>query len=110
MSGEARGRTAEIRLMAELAGSGWLCGSRRHLAGPGDVLAVRSDRMPMLIEVKTTAKGPWERFGPKDRNRLRSASAAVGAEPVVAWKPPRARAWKYIRLHEWPAVDHSDAL
>jgi hypothetical protein len=36
------GNTRELRVMDVLAEEGWLCASRRHIGGAGDVLAIRS--------------------------------------------------------------------
>ena len=93
--------------MEHLAADDWLCGSRRHIGGAGDVLAVRrmldSPQLEaMLTEVKTTAGGPYERFGPKDRAALKAEAARVGAVPMLAWRPPRARAWTMLGIKHWP--------
>lgn len=87
--------------MAVLADEGWLCASRRHIGGAGDVLAVRKyrDEPPSedvyetpearLIEVKSTAGGPWERFGPEDRQALIKTAEQHGADPWLYHWPPR---------------------
>jgi len=100
------GNTRELRVMGVLDGEGWLCGSRRHIPGAGDVLAVRAGNVPMLdfrrgativrpleaallIEVKSTAGGPYERFGPAERRDLIETAERCGAEAWLYWWPPR---------------------
>jgi Holliday junction resolvase len=109
-----QGRNAELELMAFLAERNFLVASRRHIAGAGDVLAVRALAMarlpsgahkPMhevwLLEVKTTAGGPYERFGPKDRAAMLETAQKAGAAPLLAWRPPK-KEWKFIGPDEWP--------
>jgi hypothetical protein len=105
------GNTRELRVMDVLAEEGWLCASRRHIGGAGDVLAVRSFDDPgsargfgndvRLIEVKSTSGGPWERFGPADRQALVETAAKHGAEAWLYWWPPRAELQR-IPASDWP--------
>jgi len=93
--------------MDVLATEGWLCGSRRHIGGAGDILAVAPWPDPperitaMLIEVKSTTRSPWVTFGPKDRQDLVDTALTYGAEPVLAWWPPRGKL-RWIRPSEFP--------
>jgi hypothetical protein len=107
------GNTRELRVMDVLAEEGWLCASRRHIGGAGDVLAVRKyrDEPPSediyetpearLIEVKSTARSPWVNFGPKDRQDLVDTAISFGAEPWLAWWPPRGKL-RWIAPSEFP--------
>jgi hypothetical protein len=54
-----------------------------------------------LVEVKSTAKGPYEHFGPADRERLRNAAEKAGASAFLAWWPSR-RLLRWIPAEEWP--------
>jgi hypothetical protein len=47
------GNTRELRVMDVLAEEGWLCASRRHIGGAGDVLAVRKAMTPVRSEGHT---------------------------------------------------------
>jgi hypothetical protein len=99
--------------MDVLSDEGWLPASRRHIPGPGDVLAIRIGlemligmvgRYPpeaMLIEVKSTAGGPYERFGPLDRQVLLEAAERHGASAWLYWWPPR-KDLQRIPSSEWP--------
>jgi hypothetical protein len=89
-------------VMKVLASEGWLCASRRHIGGAGDILAVRArpdmgrwDTPPhvwceaWLIEVKSTTRSPWVTFGPDDRKDLLDTAQAHGCEPWLYWWKPR---------------------
>lgn len=94
---------------------GWLCGSRRHMGGAGDILAVRFVRengmvhggracdwtRAILVEVKSTAAGPYEHFGPADRQAMLAAAGRCGAEAWLAWWPAR-KPLTWIPEHAWP--------
>ena len=103
------GNARELKVMDLLATEGWLCGSRRHIGGAGDILAVRCPwpsvaseiKQVQLIEVKSTTRSPWVTFGPKDRQDLVDTALTYGAEPVLAWWPPRGKL-RWIRPSEFP--------
>lgn len=104
------GNARELKVMAVLADEGWLCASRRHIGGAGDILAIRKARVSnmlytveaRLIEVKSTAGGPWERFGPTDRQDLLDTAITFGAEPLLAWWPARGKL-RWIDAFQWPS-------
>jgi Holliday junction resolvase len=56
-----------------------------------------------LIEVKSTAGGPYERFGPADRADLLAAAKRAGGEPVLIWWPPHGQ-MRIIHASDWPHV------
>jgi Holliday junction resolvase len=110
------GNTRELRVMDVLAEEGWLCASRRHIGGAGDVLAIRENSFQCLsaevdtvhditearlIEVKSTTRSPWVTFGPKDRQELVDTAIRFGAEPWLAWWPPRGKL-RWIGETEFP--------
>lgn len=68
-----------------LEAAGWLVGSRRHIGGAGDWLAVNRDGNVWLVEVKAT-KGMWDGFGPADRKALISLAEEIDATPVMAYR------------------------
>jgi hypothetical protein len=65
------------------------------LPGPGLVSETR------LVQVKSTAGGPYERFGPVDRQELLNLAEQAGASAWLIWWPPR-RHWRWIPSSEWP--------
>jgi hypothetical protein len=95
-----RGLTRETRVMQFLAGDGWVCGSRRHIPGPGDLLAVRGPHERKLVEVKSTLT-PYAHFGPTDRKALAALAGQIGAVAELAWWPSRGTL-VFIEEPEWP--------
>ena len=100
------GRNAEVDLMLLLEAEGWVCGSRRHIGGAGDILAVSVSQRTRLIEVKTTAGGPYERFGPADREALSRTAAAIGADAYLVWRVTPRDEWKWLSKAVWPSGGH----
>jgi Holliday junction resolvase len=107
-----RGNQREVDVGSMLEDQGWCVASRRHIAGPGDLLAMDTltvDRQ-LLCEVKSTAGGPWERFGPDDRKALIELALKIDAIPCLAWWPPYQKQPAWFRWHpgvellaSWPA-------
>lgn len=93
--------------MDVLAEEGWLCASRRHIGGAGDILAVRlfaggAALEARLVEVKSTTYGPYDSFGPADRRAMVDSAIRCGAEPWLAWWPPRQKL-RWIHATHWPS-------
>jgi Holliday junction resolvase len=80
----------------------WVCRAAGSL-GDADLVALKEGHFPRLIEVKSTAAGPYHSFGPKARADLRFAAFLAGAEAWLVWWPPRAQP-KWIPSSEWPGV------
>lgn len=97
--GPQRERAVQDRLQAE----GWWVARAAGSLGDADLVALRSGSAPMLVEVKSTAGGPYERFGPAERERLRTAAIVAGAVPALAWWPKN-RPLRWISADEWPAA------
>ena len=70
--------------------------------GDADLLALRNDSRPLLIEVKATQAGPYAGFGPSDRGELWAASVLAGAEAWLCWWPKRQHP-TWIHESRWPA-------
>lgn len=79
----------------------WLAFRAPASLGVADVVALRDGSRSRLIEVKSTAQGPYERFGPADREKLRQAAKLAGADAFLAWWPPRGEL-RMIPAAEWP--------
>jgi Holliday junction resolvase len=71
--------------------------------GDADLVALKDGQRPRLIEVKSTAGGPYEHFGPKDRADLAWAAGLAGADAWLAWWPPRGKL-RWIPASEWPLL------
>jgi Holliday junction resolvase len=80
----------------------WLAFRAPASLGVADVVALRDGSRPRLIEVKSTAQGPYEHFGPAARDRLRFAARLAGADALLAWWPPRGQL-RFIAESEWPS-------
>lgn len=106
MNTSRRGNSKEVATIRLLEADGWLCGSRRHIGGAGDVLAARGKwhggRYIWLVEVKCTARSPWHGFGRKDRASLVAEAERAEAVPVLAWWAPGAIEHQLIFEDEWP--------
>ena len=101
----SRGNARENAVARLLRDEGWIVGSMRHSEGGGDLMAARvrawNHGEVRLIEVKSTAAGPWEHFGPRDRQLLRDYAKVAGASAWLAWWPPR-KTIQWIPSEEWP--------
>lgn len=101
MSNSSRGHSREraVRRLLE-ADDWWVCRAAGSL-GDADLVALKDGSRPRLIEVKSSAKGPYEHFGPKDRADLLFAAFLAGADAWLCWWPPRGKP-TWIHSHEWP--------
>lgn len=71
--------------------------------GDADLVALKDGKRPLMIEVKSSAAGPYEHFRPKDRSDIVFAAALAGADAVLAWWPPRGKL-RWIPSEEWPLL------
>jgi len=102
MSG--RGAQRERAVITLLRDAGFVCYRAAGSHGCADVVALKRNHEPMLIQVKSTAGGPYERFGPSERAALMLEAEQAGAAAVLAWWPPRRRVPEWIDSTDWPAV------
>jgi Holliday junction resolvase-like predicted endonuclease len=95
-----RGNAGELRVQAALESTGHLVAQRRHVGGSGDLLAVHRYFIPLLVEVKTT-QGPFDHFGPEDRQAMLEDAKDYWLEPLLAWTPsPSVLA--FVPKSDWP--------
>lgn len=99
MSGERRGRSRELRVADELRREGWV--AYRLAWGQADVGALKAGHRPLLVQVKSTAGGPYERFGPRARLALLHEAVCAGADCVLAWWPKHGEL-RWIQPLDWP--------
>ena len=112
MSNVGRGIAGERRAWHSLEDAGYLVASRRHIGGAGDLLAVlpfrgrhldwlKIDHVPLLIEVKTSARA-FSSFSLVDRSALLETAHEYGCEPLLCWTPSASTIF-YIPEDEWPS-------
>ena len=99
---------------------GWVCVRSAGSHGSADVVAAvdglvtfvpgdepsewpqtRFLRSLLFVEVKSTAQGPFERFGPTARRTMVARADRAGAEAWLAYWPPRGRL-TWIASARWP--------
>lgn len=97
----SRGIQRERAVRDKLAKDDWLAFRAPASLGCADVIALRDGSRPRLIEVKSTAQGPYEHFGPAARVRLSLAGRLAGADCFLAWWPSRG-VLRWIPEAEWP--------
>jgi Holliday junction resolvase len=96
-----RGTRRERQVRDLLADRGWVAFRAPASLGCADVVALRDGSRPRLVEVKSTAQGPYEHFGPDNRRRLSAAARTAGADALLAWWPPRGEL-QWFPEEVWP--------
>lgn len=98
----SRGHDRERAVRKLLTGEGWLAFRAPASLGVADVIALKAGERSRLVEVKSTAQGPYEHFGPADRAELADAARVAGADALLAYWPPRGKL-TWIPESSWPA-------
>jgi hypothetical protein len=101
VTGQARGTQRDRAVRDWYAEHDWFAVCARGSHGCADVLAIKLGHRPHVVQVKSTAGGPWERFGPRDRAELAAAAALGGADAFLAHWPSRGRL-RFYAENEWP--------
>jgi Holliday junction resolvase len=96
-----RGIHRERQVRDLLLADGWWVVRAAGSLGDADLVALKDGHRSQLVEVKSTAAGPYHGFGPSDREQLTAAAVLAGADATLCWWPPRR---KPIWLHSsvWP--------
>lgn len=105
MNGHARERQVRERLQED----GWVVVRAAGSLGVADLVALKAGMTPMVIEVKSTAAGPYKHFGPVDRAMLISAALQAGAEAWLCWWPPRGEP-RWLGTFDWPAAGKAEGV
>jgi Holliday junction resolvase len=103
MSSRGHDRERDVRRLLE--SDDWWVSRAAGSLGDADLIAMKAGQRPRLVEVKSTAGGPYEHFGPKDREALLFAADLAGADPWLVWWPPargRKTLPRWIHPSEWP--------
>jgi Holliday junction resolvase len=96
-----RGNSFDVEVAKELEDRGWLVGSRRHIGGAGDLIAIHPAQGVRLLECKTTASGPYHSFGPGERHEMRKLATELGVSVWLVWKPPGGKI-RWLPASSWP--------
>lgn len=99
----SKGINKERQLKRELEADGWWVGRAAGSLGDADLVALKAGETPRLIEVKSTARGPFHGFGPADRRELLEAAKRAGADAWLAWFAPRKPA-AWLSPEDWPST------
>lgn len=97
----SRGVQRERAVRDWLRDRDWVAFRAPASLGCADVVALKAGERPMLVEVKSTAGGPYERFGPDARAKLAMAAELAGAVAYLVWWPPRSET-QWIPSDAWP--------
>lgn len=97
----SRGIQRERQVRKLLEEQGWWVARAAGSLGDADLVALKYGHTPLMVEVKSTTRGPFHGFGPRDREALRDAARVAGAHPVLCWWPPRKQP-KWIDSLGWP--------
>jgi Holliday junction resolvase len=100
----SRGHNRERQVKALLEGEDWLVVRAAGSLGCADLVALRDGSRPRIVEVKSTAGGPYERFQPAERARLKFAANLAGADAWLCWWPPRGKP-HWLAASEWPSKE-----
>lgn len=97
----SRGHDRERAVKRVLESEDWWVARAAGSLGDADLIALKVGYPSRLVEVKSTAAGPYDGFGPADRAALLLAAKIAGAEAWLAWWPPRGKL-RWIPSSEWP--------
>lgn len=100
MNTTRKGNEGERVVQHDLESKGWTFGSRRHIGGAGDAIAIKPGHRPRLIEIKKTkVRGPAA-CPPADRQALEEYADKHDLDPEIAWV--RGESVIYFPPESWP--------
>jgi Holliday junction resolvase len=97
----SRGLQRERAVRDWLQARDWIVIRAAGSLGDFDLIALKSCHTPLIIEVKSTHRGPFHSFGPQERATLKQVAEWAGAIPVLAWWPPHGKL-TWIYEDDWP--------
>lgn len=97
-----KGTAREHQVIKQQRAEGWIVYRAAGSMGCADFVALRRGYVPHLVQVKATAGGPYERFGPAERRLLVEEAHEAGARPALCWWPPN-KPQLWIPPSEWPS-------
>jgi hypothetical protein len=101
-----KGSSGECFVRAELEAKGALVGSRRHIGGAGDELALFPSGEVWLVEVKTlgVSQSPYKGFTRLDRREMKETPLPPGGSRwlAVVRGSGKTRRTEWIAEADWP--------
>ena len=98
----SRGLDRERKLSRELKADGYIVVRAAGSLGPVDLVAMRWDKVPLFLQVKSDAYNPYSNFRPVERAQLIEVAEQAGAEAWLVWWPPDRRGARWIAPDDWP--------
>ena len=100
MTAGRRGTSRERQVIALLRDAGWVCYRAAGSHGNADIVAMRNGAV-LLIQVKSSAQGPFEHFGPVARAELLEEALRAGGQAILChW--PSGGDRRFIHSDLWP--------
>ena len=98
---QLRGINRERQVAARLTAENWWVMRAAGSKGVADLVCLKAGRKPLMLEIKSTAAGPFAGFGPAKREDLRLSAEQSGATPFLVWWPSHGKE-VWLGLDEWP--------
>lgn len=95
------GALRERQVKKLLEDEGWFVVKVGGSLGCADLVALKAQYVPRLIQVKAQERTPWDGFGPEARLQMKTVALAAGAKAELCWWPSRKRP-VFIDSDDWP--------
>lgn len=95
------GAKRERQVKKLLEDEGWYVVKAGGSLGCADLVALKANHAPRLLQVKGDERSPWTHMGPEARLQLRVTARAAGADAEVVWWPSRKQP-VWIPSSDWP--------
>lgn len=102
MSHARFGHQRERQVAARLTAESWYVMRAAGSHGEADLIALKAERRPMMLQIKGTAGGPFSGFPPAERAALLDAAQRAGAVPFLVHWPKRGKE-RWYGVDEWPS-------
>jgi Holliday junction resolvase len=97
-----RGHDRERDMAKRLKADGYIVMRAAGSLGPIDVVAMRWDKVPQFLQIKSDVSSPYANFRPAERAELVEVAEQAGANAWLVWWPPDRRGPRWIAPSDWP--------